>query len=99
VRPGRKQLVGLTSRDKGTLLDEGAQVVGIAHAAPGTPALGHVTSSYWSAALGRCIALALVADGRRRIGERLYVPMPSGDIEVDVVSPVFFDPKGERLNG
>ena len=72
-----------------------------AHARPpkATPALGHVTSSYWSAALGRSIALALVAGGRERMGERLYVPMPSGDVAVEVVTPVFFDPKGARLDG
>jgi len=25
--------------------------------------------------------------------------MPGRDIEVEVTSPVFYDPKGERLNG
>jgi hypothetical protein len=25
--------------------------------------------------------------------------MPGGDIEVEVTSPIFCDPKGERLNG
>jgi hypothetical protein len=29
----------------------------------------------------------------------LYVPMPAGDIAVEVTSPIFYDPKGERLNG
>jgi len=28
----------------------------------------------------------------------LYVPMPRGEIEVEVTPPVFYDPKGERLN-
>ena len=50
------------------LLPEGAQLVADpAHAA--VPMLGHVTSSYRSAALGRTFALALVASGRERIGE------------------------------
>jgi sarcosine oxidase subunit alpha len=61
--------------------------------------IGHVTSSYSSSVLGYPIALALVAGGRARIGQTLYVPMPGGDIEVDVTSPVFYDPKGARLNG
>jgi sarcosine oxidase subunit alpha len=60
--------------------------------------IGHVTSSYWSAALDRSIALALVRNGRTRIGTRLSVPMPAGPVAVDVVQPVFYDPKGERLN-
>ena len=34
--------------------------------------LGHVTSSYHSAALGRPFALALIKNGRNRIGETLH---------------------------
>ena len=98
VRAGRRQLVGLLTADAQTLLEEGAQVTTERDPAPGTAALGHVTSAYASDAVGRPIALALVAAGRRRIGSRLFVPMPSGGIEVDVVAPVFLDAKGERLH-
>ena len=63
------------------------------------PMLGHVTSSYWSATLGRSIALALVSGGRARKGARLFVPMPERTIEVAVVEPVFYDPEGARLDG
>jgi hypothetical protein len=39
--------------------------------------------------------------GRHRLGERLraHSPIRGGDVEVEVVSPVFFDPEGERLRG
>jgi sarcosine oxidase subunit alpha len=47
--------------------------------------------------LGRSFALALVKDGRVRIGEKLYVPMPDRTIAVTVTEPVFFDKKGDRL--
>ncbi|MFX7731867.1 glycine cleavage T C-terminal barrel domain-containing protein, partial [Acinetobacter baumannii] len=50
------------------------------------------------AALDRSIALALVRGGRARIGQRLSVPMPDGPITVEVVEPVFYDAKGERLD-
>jgi sarcosine oxidase subunit alpha len=33
------------------------------------------------------------------MGQTLYVPMPNGVIEVEVTGMVFFDEKGERLNG
>jgi sarcosine oxidase subunit alpha len=99
VRGGRKQLVGLLTADPKLVLEEGAQVTAELHPPAGTPALGHVTSAYWSAALGRSIALALVADGRARIGTRLNVPMPGSDVPVEVVAPVFLDPKGARLHG
>jgi sarcosine oxidase subunit alpha len=94
----RKQLVGLLTRDGKALLEEGAQITAEASPASGTHALGHVTSSYWSEALGRPIALALVERGRGRTGEILHVPMPGGGIPVEVVAPVFLDPKGDRLN-
>jgi sarcosine oxidase subunit alpha len=61
--------------------------------------IGHVTSSYRSEALGRSIALAMVVDGRARQGQTLYVPMPGGDVPVQVTAPVFYDPQGARLNG
>ncbi|TPN90171.1 glycine cleavage T C-terminal barrel domain-containing protein, partial [Mesorhizobium sp. B1-1-5] len=61
--------------------------------------IGHVTSSYWSQNCGRSIALALVAGGRARTGDTLYVPMPGGTIEVEVSDMVFFDETRGRLNG
>jgi sarcosine oxidase, subunit alpha len=100
--PYRKQLVGLATRDPQCVLEEGAQVVAKKQrsvtAAP-EPPIGHVTSSYYSASLDRSIALALVTSGRSRLGETLYISMPDGDIPVQVVSPVFYDPQGSRLNG
>jgi sarcosine oxidase subunit alpha len=95
---GRPQLVGILTADATTLLEEGAQITDVPNPPPGTSALGHVTSSYWSEALGRPIALGLVKDGRTRIGNRLYVPMPSGGVSIDLVSPIYVDPAGARLN-
>jgi sarcosine oxidase subunit alpha len=99
VKPGRKQLVGLRTLDPNVLLEEGAQVTAAAAPTAGTPALGHVTSAYRSEALGSSIALAMIADGRTRMGETLHVPMPTGAVPVVVVAPVFLDPNGERVNG
>jgi sarcosine oxidase subunit alpha len=94
----RKQLVGLLTRDPRVVLEEGAQVVDVPGQAPPMKLIGHVTSSYASATLGRSIALAVVAGGRARIGQTLHVPMPGGEIPVEVCAPVFYDPKGARLN-
>jgi sarcosine oxidase subunit alpha len=99
VAADRKQLVGLLTEDPCHVLEEGAQVTGEPAPPTGSAALGHVTSSYWSATLERSIALALVARGRSRMGETLFVPTPGLRVPVKVVSPVFLDPKGERLHG
>jgi sarcosine oxidase subunit alpha len=99
VRPNRRQLVGLLTEDAALVLDEGAHVVASEHLPPSpVPMLGHVTSSYHSPNLGRSIAMALVAGGRERNGERLFVAMPDRVVPVTVTRPVFVDPEGERLN-
>jgi sarcosine oxidase subunit alpha len=96
--PQRKQLVGLRTHDHAVVLEEGAQLVDAQGLRPPMKPIGHVSSSYRSAALGHSIALAMVAGGRARIGQTLYVPTPAGDIVVTVTSPVFHDPEGVRLH-
>jgi sarcosine oxidase subunit alpha len=101
TRADRKQLVGLLPVDPDARLPEGAQLV-----APDAdlgsmpvPMLGHVTSSYRSAALGRTFALALVKAGRDRIGQRVVAPLVDGVIEAEVVDSVLFDPENRRRDG
>ncbi|NDV85836.1 sarcosine oxidase subunit alpha family protein [Aurantimonas aggregata] len=97
--PGRKQLVGLKTANPLTVLEEGAQLVADPNEPVPMTALGHVTSAYHSATLGRSIAMAMVRDGQSLMGRTLYVPMPKETIAVEVTSSVFFDPEGERLHG
>ncbi|MFD8303635.1 sarcosine oxidase subunit delta family protein [Streptomyces sp. NPDC059690] len=100
VRPDRKHLVGLLPEDPAAFLPEGTHLVADSVLpAPPVPMLGHVTSSYRSAALGRTFALALVKGGRDRIGERLYAPVGDRLVAVTVASPVLYDPEGARRDG
>ncbi|MET0171726.1 MAG: glycine cleavage T C-terminal barrel domain-containing protein, partial [Agrobacterium vaccinii] len=55
--------------------------------------------SYWSENLGRSIAFGLVAGGRARMGETLYIPLADKTIAVEVTDMVFFDKEGGRING
>ncbi|MCX7282646.1 MAG: sarcosine oxidase subunit alpha, partial [Novosphingobium sp.] len=98
VAPGRKHLVGLLTEDPSVVLEEGAQIVADPNQPVPMTMLGHVTSSYWSATLGRSIAMAVVAGGQQRMGETLHVPMPGGVIRAKVSGTVFFDPAGDRLD-
>jgi sarcosine oxidase subunit alpha len=61
--------------------------------------LGHVTSSYRSAQLGRPFALALVKGGRSRIGDTLHVPVHDVLVPVEVAGPVLVDSEGARRDG
>jgi sarcosine oxidase subunit alpha len=99
-RPDRKQFVGLLPVDPSVLLPEGSQLIE-SEVVPEPPVrmLGHVTSSYDSAALGRTFALALVRSGRERIGETLYVPVGDQVVPVTVTESVLFDKEGARRDG
>jgi sarcosine oxidase subunit alpha len=94
----RRQLVGLLTSDPQAVLEEGAQVMAQAQSAPPSRPLGHVTSSYYSAVLGRSIALGLISGGRARMGETLYVPLGGASVPVKVAATVFYDTGGARLN-
>jgi sarcosine oxidase subunit alpha len=99
-RPDRKQLVGLLPADPRELVPEGAQIVeGPELGPPPVPMLGHVTSSYRSAALGRTFALALVRSGRERMGQTLHAFSGDRLVPVTVTGPVFVDPEGARRDG
>jgi sarcosine oxidase subunit alpha len=103
ARTDRKHLVGLLPVDPGALLPEGVQLV--AEGVPITPEvapvpmLGHVTSSYHSAALERTFALALIKNGRHRIGETVLAPLGDRTIAATVTEPVFYDKEGARRDG
>jgi len=80
-----------------TVLPEGAQVVFDAKQAIPMSMQGHVTSSYYSSSLGHSIALAVVKGGHSRLGQIVHCPLADGrTIAAEIVSSVFYDPKGER---
>jgi sarcosine oxidase subunit alpha len=100
LRPDRKQLVGLLPTDRTTRLPEGTQIVAASTA--GTrpvPMLGHVTSSYRSAALGRPFALAMLRGGRSLFGATVEATLADGATPCEVTAPSFFDPEGARRDG
>ncbi|MCS6921546.1 MAG: sarcosine oxidase subunit alpha, partial [Elioraea sp.] len=99
VAKGRKQLVGLLTDDPRIVLAEGAQIVADPGQSVPMRMIGHVTSAYWSETLGRSIAMALVEDGRERMGQRLYVPLEGRTVAVKVAPVTFYDPEGQRLKG
>uniref|UniRef100_UPI0039EE80ED glycine cleavage T C-terminal barrel domain-containing protein n=1 Tax=Sinomonas sp. G460-2 TaxID=3393464 RepID=UPI0039EE80ED len=103
ARTDRKHLVSLLPVDPTFRLPEGTQVVeaGITvNPAYGpVPMLGHVTSSYHSAALGRSFALALIKNGRNLIGRTLVAPVGNQLVDVIVGDTVLYDPEGKRRDG
>ncbi|PRB73402.1 ferredoxin [Arthrobacter sp. MYb214] len=101
VREDRKHLVSVLPVDSSLRLPEGAALVAAdALATDGiTPMEGWVTSSYNSPALGRTFGLALIKNGRNRIGEVLKTPVGGQLVDVQVSELVLFDPEGSRRDG
>jgi sarcosine oxidase, subunit alpha len=93
-------LVGLLTDDLNFVLKEGAQIIESTNITPPVPMFGHVTSSYYSAFLGRSIALALVTDGfkRRDNNESIYAYADGKAVKAKIVSSVFVDAEGARHN-
>ncbi len=97
--PARWRLVGLETLD-GSVLPEGALALAEGETENGQrQTQGRVTSTYASPTLGRGIAMGLVLRGPERIGEVLdFSNLDGPPIAARIVSPVFHDPEGSRLN-
>jgi sarcosine oxidase subunit alpha len=105
-RPGltdtnRPVLVGIRPWDRAARLRAGAHFLARGAENLAINDEGYVTSVAYSPALGHWIGLGLLQRGPERVGEvvRAYDPVRGGDLEVEIVSPVFVDPTGDRLRG
>ena len=88
----RKTMVGLISHDHKPLRAG-------SHILMTSTNIGHVTSTTYSPALGKYIALALIQDGTTKMGNTLTAafPLKNEQNSVLVVEPHFYDKEGERL--
>ena len=97
--PNRKQLVGLLTEDPNDVLPDGAYAVRQVKDKPPMEMIGQVTSSYRSPTLGRSIAMALIENGRNRMGETISFPLPGGKVvRARITDTVFYDKEGAKLN-
>ena len=99
TNPKREKIVGLIPLDQKTMIPEGSHLVKDGNATLPNPKLGHVSASCWSAEYNNPFSLAILQDGKNKIGEKLYAvsPLKNRNIAVEVVSSHYVDPKGERV--
>jgi sarcosine oxidase subunit alpha len=97
--PDRWQLVGLETLD-GSVLEDGAYAIAEGRNANGQGnTQGRVTSTYYSPTLGKGIAMGLVHKGPERMGEVIsFTKIGNSPVPAKIVSPVFYDPEGEKAN-
>jgi heterotetrameric sarcosine oxidase alpha subunit len=92
-------LVGFRPVDRTRQMKAGAHFI----AKGNTPSLendeGWMTSVAYSPTLGHSIGLGFIKRGSDRLGENVIAadPVRGESIEVEIVSPHFFDPEGERV--
>jgi sarcosine oxidase, subunit alpha len=96
---GRLQLVGLLPENFKEVIPEGAYITELNAQPDGqgkTSHIGFVTSSYYSPALGRAFALALVANGLSRMGEVVGVPIGGKVLVASICDAIFIDKENIR---
>ena len=98
IRTDRKQLVGIIPSDKNNKLEEGQHIILNQTISTPMPMLGHITSSYHSPTLGHSFGLAVIKDGHSLIGTKAFASTSDQKtIVVEIVKPIFYDEKNERL--
>ncbi len=95
----REKIVGVIPLDKKTMIPEGSHLVLNKNASLPNPKLGHISASCWSVEYNNPFSLAILKDGKKKIGEKLYAlsPLKNKSIEVEIVSSHYVDSKGERV--
>ena len=97
--PNREKIVGVVPLDKKSMIPEGSHLVRDSNASLPNPKLGHISASCWSVEYNNPFSLAILQDGKKRIGEKLFAlsPLKNKNIEVEIVSSHHVDSKGERV--
>ncbi len=97
--PDGYRLVGVRPVDPQARLTAGSHFLDLGAAPIAANDGGWLTSKVYSPHLGSDIALGYLKGGDRRIGSRMRAVnlVAKTDTEVEIVSPHFFDPEGERL--
>jgi sarcosine oxidase subunit alpha len=100
VAPDRPTLAGFRPVDPALRLRSGAHLVRMGVDPDASHDEGYLTSVAYSPHVRSWIALGLLVRGPERIGERIraYDPIRGGDVDCEIVSPVFYDPEGVRLH-
>jgi sarcosine oxidase subunit alpha len=100
-RADRMQLVGLEPCDTKSMLPIGGHVVAGNFRMEPAKTQGWITSTVYSPALDRPVAMAMITRGTERMGEvvTIYDARLGRSFDAKIVSQVAYDPKGERIHG
>lgn len=99
--PNGYRLVGVKPVDPSQPLNAGSHFLELGAASVAENDGGWLTSMVYSPHIGSHIALGYLKAGDQKIGKRMRAInfLNKTDVEIEIVSPHFFDPEGERLRG
>jgi len=92
----RREMVGIELDDPMSPVPEGSPITpdGIKGDTE-----GFVSACVWSVVHDRWVALGMLRDGRRRMGERVWIRLPQRAVPARVVRPAYHDLDGKRMRG
>jgi sarcosine oxidase subunit alpha len=101
IDPARPQVIGFKPVDRNQRLWSGAHFIAQGAEANARNDQGFMSAVAYSPMLGHWVGLGFLSRGSERMGERLRACdlLRGGEVAVEACSPVFYDPKGERLHG
>lgn len=99
IEPTRASIVGFKPADPARQLRAGSHFLALGAEQNTSNDQGFMTSVAFSPSLSHWIGLGFLRRGPERIGERILAvdPVRENTVEVEVCSPCFVDPQGERL--
>ena len=99
VRNDAMRLVGFKPLDRKQELRAGAHFIACGAEPTTANDQGWMSSVTYSPMLGHHIGLGFIRNGLDRFGETVVAadPLRGGSVDVEIASPHFFDPDGERL--
>jgi glycine cleavage system aminomethyltransferase T len=99
LRDDRMQMVGFKPVNAQDLLQAGSHLLNLRDKPSTETDQGWISSCIYSPILGHYIGIGFIKSGHSRKGEfvRAVDLVRGNDIEVEICSPHFVDPEGERL--
>jgi heterotetrameric sarcosine oxidase alpha subunit len=98
-KPDSLVMVGIRPVDPSDKITAGGHLMAAVGDVNAANDQGYATSAAYSPCLGSSIGLGFLKDGGNRKGEimRLVSPLTGSNVDVEIVSPHFIDPEGDRL--
>jgi sarcosine oxidase subunit alpha len=95
----RPKVVGLLPVDTSYQAPDGTPLTDGTTPSGDVNVVGYVTQCVYSPTLKRSIAMAVLDDGLKKLGQVVTMYAIDGQMPAEITRPGFIDPKGKRMRG